>query len=196
MSQSQQSAVISFPAAASKTKSEREAKGAVSRTSKRKAGAENSGARRQTLRRVAKAISTGEAATKPKRGAPHFLKGAATPPPDRELIRDCVAFAQAIGGFYAGFVAESTGNSDFAGGPSGNRMFNRAHKLLAAIASRPATTAMGLQSKAGIVPLLVQDNEGVFEDSGLEFLLSFASEVKEFLEPLVREEERAADVLI
>jgi hypothetical protein len=114
---------------------------------------------------------------------------ASSPPPDnRGLLRDCVAYAQAIGGYHAGFGAEVTGDSDFAGntpGASGDRLYKRACKLLVTIGRTPATTARELQAKARIVPIILHDAGGVPQDRDLEFFASFASEVNDFLDPLI-----------
>jgi hypothetical protein len=115
---------------------------------------------------------------------------ASSPPPDDQgLLRDCVAYAQAIGGYHAGFAADDTGNSDFAGEPGsiGDRLLKRAYKLLVTIGRTPATTASGLRAKARIVPLILRDADGSAQDHDLEFFASFASEVKDFLDAPSRE---------
>ncbi len=118
-------------------------------------------------------------------------KGEATSPPsDHGLIRDCVAYAQAIGGYHAGFAADVTGNNEFAGhepSASGDRLFNRACKLLVSISRTPATTARGLSAKARVAQIVIDDHSGdILENETVAFFTSFASEVNDFLKPLIK----------
>jgi hypothetical protein len=108
-----------------------------------------------------------------------------SPPPAKpsedDLIRACVAYARAISGYDAGFAADPSGNGD----EEGNRLWRRSELLLAKIARTPAQTAKGLQAKARIAPVVIKAGN-LPDDSDQTFLASFASEVKEFLEPRLR----------
>ena len=102
---------------------------------------------------------------------------------DHGLIRNCVAYAKALGAFHEGSNADPDGNGAFSGGsPSFQRLESRARKLLTTIARTPATTANGLEAKARIVPMIMRDADGDFQDREQEFFGSFGAEVKAFLE--------------
>ena len=89
---------------------------------------------------------------------------------DHGLIRNCVAYAKALGAFHEGSNADPDGNGAFSGGsPSFQRLKSRARKLLTTIARTPATTANGLEAKARIVPMIMRDADGDFQDREQEF---------------------------
>lgn len=105
-------------------------------------------------------------------------------PSDKALIRECVIYAQSTAAFQKGFKADPDGNSTQAAA-LGDRHSNRAWQALTKITATPATTPEGLCSKARVAAIVFEDNEGgCFENADLEFLKSFAAEVKKFLQPI------------
>jgi hypothetical protein len=94
------------------------------------------------------------------------------------LIRECVIYAQSIAAHDAGFNVDPDGNMIHAA-PLGDYHIDRAHQALVKISRIPVTTAEGLQAKARIVRALEKHEEA--------FLLSFAADVKAFLEPTIDE---------
>jgi hypothetical protein len=98
-----------------------------------------------------------------------------------------VIYAQSVAAHNAGFKADPDGDSADAE-TLGARQIARANLALAKITSIPPTTAEGLQSKARIVPMMIDDSLGSrIEDNEIAFLVSFAAEVKKFLEPIINE---------
>jgi hypothetical protein len=115
----------------------------------------------------------------------------APPPNEAALIRECVKYAQALAAYNAGFKVDPDGNFKHAD------MLGRAHSALAEralgkITAMAAVTASGLQAKARILPLVVDDGSlaGGGNDHGptAEFFRSFATELRAFLAPLVEAE--------
>ena len=105
-------------------------------------------------------------------------------PSDAALINECVIYAQSIAALHSGFKADPDGNSEHAA-KLGDKFSNRAWQALTKIASTPAATPEGLCSKARIVALVFQDNEGgCLEADAAGFLKAFAAEVKQFLQPI------------
>jgi hypothetical protein len=106
---------------------------------------------------------------------------------DARLIEACITYAQCMAAHQATFrAAPDDAYSDKFTGAA----FKRATTALRAAKSK-ATTAGGLQAKARIVPIVADDAEGSFEEEQVDFLLSFALDVKVFLDPSVEEEWRA-----
>jgi hypothetical protein len=103
---------------------------------------------------------------------------------DARLISECVIYAQEIAAFHAGFMADSDGNKDHAAG-LGDRHQQRAQQALTKIATMKATTPTALDAKARILPVVIQDCEGSFQDADEAFFRSFAADVRAFLGPLV-----------
>jgi hypothetical protein len=124
-------------------------------------------------------------ATKAKRG----LGKAA--PSDTHLIKECITYAQEIAAFRAGFTADPDSWSKHAA-DLGNRHESRAKKALAKIATMKASTPMGLDAKASILPMVIQDDEGSMESASEVFYRTFAADVRSFLDPLVHAESLAA----
>lgn len=111
---------------------------------------------------------------------------AASVPNDAGLIRDCVAYAQSFAAYHNGFKADPSGNNDFAES-LGDKYSARAATSLAKITAMAAKTAEGLQAKARIVPMVIDDSPMSMERDEEAFLRSFASDVKAFLEPIIHE---------
>ena len=105
---------------------------------------------------------------------------------DFALIRDCVIYAQSVAAQSAGFAADPTGNNDHASALA-DIYFERAKAALVKIARTQATTAEGLQAKARIASVVVDDSEGSIDAEEQAFFRSFAVEVKEFLADAVHE---------
>ena len=108
------------------------------------------------------------------------------PKKDFALIRECVIYAQAVAAQSAGFAADPTGNNDHASALA-DIHFERAKAALVKIARTPATTVEGLQAKARIASVVIDDSEGSIEAEEEAFFRSFAAEVKEFLADAVQE---------
>jgi hypothetical protein len=105
---------------------------------------------------------------------------------DHALIRKCVTYAQTIAAFHGGWDADPSGNSDFAADKRSLQYERAAEAALTAIARTRAATPEGLQAKARVVPILMKDlGNSVMNEDQMEFLLSFAKEVREFLEPII-----------
>lgn len=116
-----------------------------------------------------------------KRAAKAKAKAA---PSDARLIQKCVVYAQEIAAFHAGFRADPDCDGKYAVGPLGVRHENCAQQALKDIAAMSASTAAGLQAKARILPIVVDDCDGSFmDDTAAAFYRSFAADVKLFLEP-------------
>jgi hypothetical protein len=103
-------------------------------------------------------------------------------PLDTQLIKECVIYAQEIGAFHAGFGADPDGASKNAAG-LGNRHSSRARQALAKIATMKASTPMGLDAKARILPVIIQDDEGGMESASEVFYRTFAADVRAFPRP-------------
>jgi hypothetical protein len=127
-----------------------------------------------------RAVLAGKAATKSKRSP------AASS--DTRLIKECVIYGQEIAAFYAGFEADPDGSSKHASG-LGGRHEDRARRALTQIATTNASTPAGLDAKARILPLVIEDSDGsggVMEEADEAFYRSFTADVRAFLDPLIR----------
>jgi hypothetical protein len=113
-------------------------------------------------------------ATKAKRKS---AKAAAS---DERLIGECVIYAQEIAAFDAGFKADPDGSSKNAAG-LGDRRYQRAQQALTKIATMKARTPTGLDAKARIFPLVIQDCAGSLQDADEAFCRSLAADVRAFL---------------
>lgn len=107
---------------------------------------------------------------------------------DARLIENCIAYAQCISSINAAFAADPDPNCE-----TSNRtcdtMSKQARKLLAEIATTPATTHQGLQAKARIAVMAAKDNSGFdSQNEVFEFFSLFAKEVKEQLQPLINDD--------
>jgi hypothetical protein len=103
---------------------------------------------------------------------------------DARLVSECVIYAQEIAGYQAGFMADPHSSSKNAAG-LGKRRYDRAQQALTKIATMKASTPYGLDAKARILPLVIDDNEGSMQDIDEAFCRSFAADVRAFLDPLV-----------
>ena len=112
-------------------------------------------------------------------------KPRAAPSNDRMLIRQCITYAQAIAAFEAGFKVDPDGSKSNAA--SLGRQSARADAALAIIAATQALTAEGLQSKASILPMVIDSSPGSMEEGDEAFYRSFAADVQAFLDPIIRE---------
>jgi hypothetical protein len=107
------------------------------------------------------------------------------------LIRECVVYAQSIAAQSAGFRADGDGDMVHAVA-LGRLQSSRAKQALARISSMHAETAEGLQAKARILTIVLDDSEGSLEIYDAAFLVAFATDVKNFLTPII-EKNWAAD---
>src|SRR5262245_12032920 len=98
---------------------------------------------------------------------------------DSRLIEACIAYSQSIAAHAATFRASP---SDDYSTKSARPAISRATAALRA-ATKKATTAEGLNAKARIVPIIIDQAEGCFEQDEVNFLASFAAEVKAYLQP-------------
>ena len=96
-------------------------------------------------------------------------------------------YAQSVAAQEVGFAVTDTEFAADLGGTHGDRALSAMTK----IASMHAKTWTGLQAKAGIVPLMMQDSHGSLEERERAFVLSFAAEVKAFLESEFRSSQGA-----
>jgi len=96
------------------------------------------------------------------------------------LIDECVIYAQAVGAFEAGFIADPDRNTDHAA-RLGQMHDDRAFAALEKIAAMPAKTADSLEAKARIVPLIFQ-SDCVLDEREQACILSFAADTKAFLQ--------------
>jgi hypothetical protein len=105
---------------------------------------------------------------------------------DQQLIKECANYAQSLAAF----------DAEFSGDPEGNKVENvarhadRAAAALEKIAATPAKTAKGLQAKAQIVAVVIEDAHSELQKRDEKFLLSFAADVKAFLQPIINEPSR------
>jgi hypothetical protein len=111
---------------------------------------------------------------------------ATKPPNDTPLIKECVVYAQSVAAAVAGFEADPDGNNKHAAQLS-DRHNNRASQALTKIATMTASTPEGLQSKARILPMVIDDSCGSMEDADEAFYRSFAADVKKFLETIIHD---------
>ena len=105
---------------------------------------------------------------------------------DKRLIEECVSYAQSVAAFAAGFDADPDGNNVYAEKIGGHD--KRAAEAIEKIAGIAAKTTKGLQAKARIVPMVLKDSEGNLRYRGQNFVLSFAADVKAFLQPIIDSE--------
>ena len=114
--------------------------------------------------------------------------------PDDALILHCISFAQNVAALHATFKADPT-DSEYAG-KAAERLERASERTLMEAAAIPATTFVGLNAKARIVPLILEDQPGNYtSDEAEAFLRSFAADVKAFTDNLAAEArvaERAA----
>jgi hypothetical protein len=103
---------------------------------------------------------------------------------DARLISECVVYAQEIGAYDAGFKADPDGSSKNAAN-LGDQHLVRARQALAKIATMKASTPTGLQAKARVLPLVIEDCGGSLQESDEAFCRSIAADMQAFLDPLV-----------
>jgi hypothetical protein len=127
---------------------------------------------------------------KKRRAKASSRRKATKPPNDTALIRECVIYAQSVAAHRGGFPADTGGDMTHAAA-LGARHLARAQQALTRITNMTASTSVGLQSKACILPMVIEDSCGGMEALDELFFRSFAANVKAFLEPLVRELWRA-----
>ena len=106
-------------------------------------------------------------------------------PNDMAVIRECVIYAQSIAAKNSDFKADSDLDNKNAVA-LGTRHSAQARRALTKITTMTASTPAGLQSKARILPMVIEDSAGSMEDFDELFFRSFAANVKAFLEPLIR----------
>jgi len=102
------------------------------------------------------------------------------------VIRAAVTYAQAVAAHEAGFRADPEADNVTAA-RTGDRYSNISNAALEKLASAPALSAEALDAKARIVALIIDDDAGVMEERSEAFYRSFASDVRKFLEPIIRE---------
>jgi hypothetical protein len=71
----------------------------------------------------------------------------------------------------------------------GERHNRNAHSILATLASIPASSAVALDAKARLVPIVLDDDGdyGYISEEGKAFYRAFAADVRTFLKPIVYE---------
>jgi hypothetical protein len=129
---------------------------------------------------MAKAKTKNIARASKKRGATKSVS-------DASLIRECVAYAQSIAAFNAGFKADPDGSMKYAS-KAGDYYSRRAEDALNKMSQMKARTPEGLQAKARIISDIIGSvqYEG-FDGSSAAFLRIFGVEVKNFLQSIVEE---------
>lgn len=132
-------------------------------------------------------INSKSAKRQAKANAKAKAKAKKTPLRDASLIRECVAYAQSLAAFNAGFKADPDGSMKYAS-KSGDYYSRRAEEALNKMSQMKAQTPEGLQAKARIVSDIIGSvqYEG-FDGSSAAFLRIFGVEVKNFLQPIVEE---------
>jgi hypothetical protein len=111
-------------------------------------------------------------------------------PNDTALIRECVAFAQNVAANSAGYNADPT-DSEFAA-KMGARFSDRSEVALCKMAELPATTPEGLDAKARVVPIVMDNAADSPDEREIKFFTSFARDVREVLKPIIHERFAAA----
>jgi hypothetical protein len=105
---------------------------------------------------------------------------------EQRLIKECANYAQSLAAFDAEFSAD----------PDENKVENiarhadRAAAALEKIAATPAKTVEGLEAKARIVAMVIEDAHGELQKRDEQFFLSFAADVKAFLQSTIDERSR------
>lgn len=114
--------------------------------------------------------------------------------PDYQLVLDCCTVAAGFYGFAAAFNVDIDDDNKHAAA-IGGRLYDDARRVLAQVTKTPARTIAGLLAKARLLPIVMADDRGctldpskaVFgsmEESSAAFYLSFAADVKKFLESM------------
>ena len=111
---------------------------------------------------------------------------------EASLLRDCVAYAQTVASAMAAYSADPTPNCDIANERS-IKLDASARQLLLGIAETPTKTAAGLQAKARIAAIAIRDDDGQMRDELAKFFTSLAADLKQYLDPAVKEEWRDSD---
>jgi hypothetical protein len=105
---------------------------------------------------------------------------------DQRLIMECSNYAQSLAAFDAEFSADPDANKV----ENVARHADRAAAALEKIAATPAKTAEGIHAKARIVAMVIEDAHGELQKRDEQFLLSFAADVKAFLQSTIDERSR------
>jgi hypothetical protein len=98
---------------------------------------------------------------------------------DDAICRACIGYAFQIAGSNAAFKADPTGNNEYAG-PRDDISLKTSRAYLARVAALPAETMIGLEAKARLLPIMLDDlmNCGAPETEQAAFLRSFAADVQ------------------
>ena len=107
-------------------------------------------------------------------------------PDDQRLIEECSIYAQSLAAFDAGVSADPNENKV----ENVGRHADRAAAALENIAAISAKTAEGLQAKADVVAMVIEDAHGELQERDEKFFLSFAADVKAFLQSTIDERAR------
>ena len=112
---------------------------------------------------------------------------------DVHLIEACISYAQSMAAYKA---AHKAAPDDAYADEAQAASLVRAKAALRS-ATKKATTATGLNAKARIVPVIIDDGStGAghydFDPEQIEYLARFAADVREYLQPTVDDEWRAA----
>src|SRR5262245_40223580 len=107
-------------------------------------------------------------------------------PDDQRLIEECSIYVQQLAEFDAGFSADPNWNKV----ENIGRHADRAAAALENITAMSAKTAEGLQAKAGIVAMVIEDAHGELQERDEKFFLSLAADVKAFLKSTIDERAR------
>jgi hypothetical protein len=107
------------------------------------------------------------------------------------LIRACVAYAQNVAAWGAGFEIDPT-DSEYAE-QMGEEFSKRLNADLQKMSALSATTLEGLVAKAAAVAVMMRHNEHcVLNESDKKLIVSLARNVQTVLDPIIEERWRAA----
>ncbi|WP_348935857.1 hypothetical protein [Aquabacter sp. CN5-332] len=90
-------------------------------------------------------------------------------------------YAQSVAALAAGYEVDPDPHGDYAG-DLGQHHFHRAERALRRIARQPVATALGLEAKARVIPLIVTRHLAVLSLEEAELIRRFAEEVRADLE--------------
>ena len=112
--------------------------------------------------------------------------------PDAIVIKACISYAQMLAAHSAGFKADPDGDSKYSQGAA-DRYFSRATAALGIAAEISAQTPEGIQAKARIAPMVLDDSGPHYLcETGEAFFRSFADDARKFLDVVIEAERQAA----
>ena len=126
------------------------------------------------------------------KGIDKRVKSKADLGPDAIVIKACISYAQMLAAHSAGFKADPDGDSKYSQGAA-DRYFSRATAALGIAAEISAQTAEGIQAKARIAPMVLDDSAPHYLcETGEAFFRSFADDARKFLDVVIEAERQAA----